>query len=227
MENDIIKNLVRIKHTVAEAAAKYRNHGDEIRIMAVTKTVLPEYVNIAVSEGVKLLGENRVQEFLSKREFYDSSAEIHFIGHLQTNKVRQIIDKVKVIQSVDSLRLAEEIDRQAAALGIVMDILCEVNIGDEDSKFGVSPRELEEMLRSISGLRNIHVKGLMAIPPPFGSDSEKLLHAMHELFTDMSDKAIHGIDMDILSTGMSGDYETAVKHGSNLIRIGSALFGQR
>ena len=143
----IDENLRIIRENIADAAEKYRSPGDRIRIMAVTKTVPPEAVNHAVSLGVDLLGENRVQEYQSKADAYDKSAEVQFIGHLQTNKVKYIISSVSMIQSVDSIRLAQEIDRLAVKNGLVMDVLCEVNIGGEESKSGIAPAELEGLLK--------------------------------------------------------------------------------
>jgi len=217
----IDENIAAIRYNIGEAASKCGRNPDDIRIMAVTKTVSPDAVNYAVSCGITLLGENRVQEFLEKKDSYDKSAEVHFIGHLQTNKVKYIIDEVSMFQSVDSIKLALEISRYASVREKTADILCEVNIGSEDSKNGVMPELLPQLLSNISELPNLRLRGLMAIPPPFGG--ERFLQEMHELYLKMSET----YPMDILSTGMSGDYTLAVKHGSNIVRIGSALFGQR
>ncbi|WP_347493810.1 YggS family pyridoxal phosphate enzyme [Ruminococcus sp. HUN007] len=165
-------NYRRIIHNVNEAKERFGRSGDDIQIMAVTKTVDAGIVNHAVSScGIKLLGENRVQEYLSKKDEY-LPASVHFIGGLQTNKVKYIIDSVDMIQSVDSLKLAAEIDRHAGRVGRVMDVLAEVNIGGELSKGGVSPEELPDLLKSMAELPNIKVKGLMTIPPP--QDPEKI-----------------------------------------------------
>ena len=171
----IDENLKRIFHNVGEAKAKYRSPDDNIRIMAVTKTVAPEKVNYALSKGLDLIGENRVQEYLSKKDFYDD-AEIHFIGHLQTNKVKYIADSVSVIQSVDSLKLASEISRCAKKIGKVQDILIEVNIGGEESKSGIPADKAEELILQVSELDNINVRGMMTIPPAV--DSEEFLYKM-------------------------------------------------
>ncbi|HRU98397.1 MAG TPA: YggS family pyridoxal phosphate-dependent enzyme [Ruminococcus sp.] len=220
----ISENLRVIKENAAEAADKYRG-GVMPRIMAVTKTVSPEAVNYAVSLGIGLLGENRVQEFLSKQESYDPSAEVHFIGHLQTNKVKYIIEPMTMIQSVDSLKLGTEISRLAAIHGKTMDVLCEVNIGGEDSKSGVSPFELVPLLEQLAQLEGIRVKGLMTIPPP--SDGDIFLGKMEELFNNIKDRNISGISMDELSMGMTHDYAEAIQHGSTIVRIGTGLFGAR
>ncbi len=228
MENDfrcIEENLKEIRYNISEIAAKYRGAEDVIRIMAVTKTVSPEKINHAVSLGVNLLGENRVQEYQSKADLYDKSAEVQFIGHLQTNKVKYIIDSVSMIQSVDSIKLAAEINRLAAQKNKVMNVLCEVNIGGEASKSGVSAECTEELVYQLSEMKNIHVCGLMTIPPP--TDSDVHLGAMQELFLKLKEKRISGTDMNVLSMGMTHDYSDAVRYGSTLVRIGTGLFGAR
>ena len=181
------------------------------KIAAACEAVDPVLINAAVDEGVTLLGENRVQEFLSKRDAYRPQAEVQFIGHLQTNKVKQIIDKVTLIHSVDSLHLAEAISRAAEAKGIVMPVLLEVNIGGELSKSGELP--------------HVHVCGLMTIPPPAADETEQnaVFARMKQLYDRLSQEA----PMHVLSMGMSGDYEAAVRNGATVVRIGSALFGPR
>ncbi len=218
------ENLKLIRENVGEAAEKCGRKAEDIRIMAVTKTVAPEIVNHAIELGLDLLGENRVQEYLSKAEAY-SPAEVHFIGGLQTNKVKYIIESVSMIQSVDSLKLGTEIDRLAAKHGRVMDILCEVNIGGEESKGGVAPDKLRELIAQLAQLKNIRIKGLMTIPPP--SQSDIFLGRMQELYNDLRDNKIEGADMQVLSMGMTHDYAEAVKYGSTLVRIGTGLFGAR
>ncbi len=218
------ENLKRIIFNTEEAKAKYRRPDESIRIMAVTKTVAPEVVNYAISKGIDLLGENRVQEYLSKKDSY-SNAEVHFIGHLQSNKVKYIIDSISLIHSVDSLKLASEINKCAEKSGKIQDILVEVNIGGEQSKSGTAPENLTELLCQIAELKNIKVKGLMTIPP--NVNSEEFLYKMQCLYIDICSKKIDNINMDILSMGMSSDYAAAVKYGSNILRIGSALFGAR
>lgn len=221
----ILENYKEICYNVENAKAKYVGDNSEVQIMAVTKTVEPEKINFAVSQGIKLLGENRVQEFISKKDQYDRSAQVHFIGHLQTNKVKYIINDVSLIQSVDSVKLAGEINRLAQKNSKTMDILVEVNVGNEATKSGIAFDDCTELVKSIAEFENIHVKGLMAIPP-IGC-GEETFEKMHELFLSIKDKNIRGVDMDILSMGMSGDYELAIKHGSNLVRIGTKLFGAR
>lgn len=222
---DVLENYKEICYNIENAKAKYRKSGDIVRLMAVTKTVAPEKINYAASLGAKLLGENRVQEFLSKKDQYAEDTEVHFIGHLQTNKVKYIINDVTLIQSVDSLKLAGEINRQAAKNGRTADILIEINIGDEQSKSGVSAQGVMALAEEISQLENVRVKGLMAIPP-IGS-GEDVFEKMNGIFLRMREEKLERVSMDILSMGMSGDYELAIKHGSNLVRIGTGLFGAR
>ncbi len=220
------ENIRIIIENIREAQEKYGcSHNTEL--MAVTKTVPPEVVNWVFSEGINLLGENRVQEFLSKKDSYDMSASprIHFIGHLQTNKVKYIIDDIDMIQSVDSLKLAQEINRLALAHNKIMDILCEVNIGGEESKSGISPDETENLLEHLSAMEGIRVKGLMTIPPPI--DSDIYFGRMAELFNKIKDRNIEGIAMNTLSMGMTHDYAAAVKYGSTIVRVGTGIFGKR
>lgn len=222
---EISENIKRIRYNVEEAKAKYRKPDETVRIMAVTKTVPYECVNAAVNEGITLLGENRVQEYLEKKDFYDKKAEINFIGHLQSNKIKYIIDSVTMIHSVDSVRLASEIDRYAARSGRPMDVLIEVNIGGEESKSGVLPDRLDELLGEVSVLKNIRIKGLMSIPPI--GKSEESFERLRRIFDDLKSARYENTEMDILSAGMSADYVSAVKYGSNIVRIGSGIFGSR
>ena len=156
---------------------------------------------------------------------YDKSAQVHFIGHLQTNKVKYIINDVSLIQSVDSVKLAGEINRLAVKNNKTMDVLVEVNVGDEITKSGVAFNDCTELVKSISEFENVHIKGLMAIPP-IGC-GEDVFEKMHELYLRIGEMKLKNVEMDILSMGMSGDYELAIKHGSNLVRIGTKLFGAR
>ncbi len=221
----IDENYKRIVFDLNETKEKCGRSDDNIEIMAVTKTISPEVVNYAISScGIKTLGENRVQEYLAKKDIY-KPASIHFIGQLQTNKVKYIVDSIDMIQSVDSMKLASEIDRQAMKINKIQDILVEVNIAGEEAKGGVSPDELTELIYMISELKNVRVCGLMTVPPIV--EAEKFLYNMQKIYIDISDKNIDNINMSFLSMGMSGDYREAIRYGSNMIRIGSALFGAR
>ena len=222
---DIRENYLRICEDISEASAS-AGRKDKPRIMAVTKTVSPERINYAIGLGIDLLGENRVQEYMDKRESY-SEAEVHFIGLLQTNKVKYIIDKVSMIHSVDNTRLAAEIDRRAEQHGLVMDILTEINIGEEETKSGISAQSAIEFCKEISELKNVRLRGLMCIPPP--GCPESVFASMQELFEKIRSDYINrdNILFDTLSMGMSGDYKAAAKYGATIVRIGSALFGHR
>lgn len=224
------ENLKAVRENIAEAALRSGRKPEEIKLMAVTKTVEPEYINYAISQGIDLIGENKVQEFMSKKEFLNlENCEAHLIGHLQTNKVKKIVGEVSMIQSLDSLHLAEEISNRSKALGIVTDVLIEVNIGGEDCKTGLEMSKLEELIYAAAEMPGIKVKGLMTVPP-FSEDSEQargFFKNMYKLFIDMRSKKIDNISMDILSMGMSGDYCQAVEEGSTLVRVGSAIFGNR
>lgn len=227
---NIEHNITVIKGKIASAAEEAGRNPDEIKLMAVTKTVEPVLINHAIECGIDLIGENKVQEFLSKKPYLKlDNCKAHLIGHLQTNKVRQIIGEVEMIQSVDSIKLAKEISKRAAANGITADCLIEVNIGDEESKTGLDVNLLYETLSEIAVLPAIKVKGLMTIPPICDDDDTlcKYFSKMHKIFIDIKDKKLDNIDMCILSMGMSGDYEAAVRNGSNLVRVGSAIFGPR
>lgn len=226
----VIDNYKRIKNNIMEQAVKAGRNEDDVRLMCVTKTVDPQYINPVLDSGADLIGENRVQEFLGKKDaLHLTHVEKHLIGHLQTNKVKQIVSEVDMIESVDSLKLAKEISKESAKRNITTNILVEVNVGKEDSKSGIYIEKLEELLCQIAVLDNIKVKGLMTIPPICDSSTEvrKYFSAMHQSFVDFRDKRIDNIDMEILSMGMSGDYESAVLEGSNIVRVGSAIFGAR
>lgn len=225
----VVENLKIIRDKISVAAQKSGRNTNDIRLMAVTKTVAPELVNVAINNGVDLLGENRVQEYLDKKDSYVPDTETHFIGHLQTNKVKYIIDKVDMIQSVDSVKLAREISKNAVKNNLIMDILVEINIGEESSKSGTSPQMAQELVCEIAELEGLCIKGLMSIPPICEKKEESLHYfsQLRQIFVDIRDKNIDNVYMECLSMGMSQDYEAAIEMGSNIVRIGSALFGQR
>ena len=228
--DSIARRVLDITESITKACAACGRSPQEVRLMAVTKTVEPARVNEAIAAGVHLLGENRAQELLHKYDSYEKqNTEIHFIGALQSNKVRQIIDKVTMIQSLDSLSLAQEIERQCEKAQKTIDCLVEVNIGAEASKSGVAADALEGFLEQLSRFQRVRVQGLMAIPPFDDSDceKEKNFSSLYKLLVDMRDKKIDNIRMDVLSAGMSDDYLLAIKHGSNLVRLGTILFGHR
>jgi hypothetical protein len=228
--DDVTNRYHKIMENIAEAADVSGREAEDIIFLAATKTVDVGAINHAISLGLRYIGENRVQELLAKYDGYDlEHASLQFIGHLQTNKVKQIVGKVDLIQSVDSLKLAQEIARCSQKHGITSDILLEVNIGREQNKSGVLPEALPELIDQIREIGSIRVRGLMAIPPicEFAQENCKFFDNMRNIFLDIKSKNIDNISMDILSMGMSDDYAEAIKCGANMIRVGSALFGAR
>ena len=226
----IKENIARIRANMAQAALACGRNPDEIRLCAATKMNDAEAVKAAVAAGVDCCGENRVQELLQKQPLgaYEGKP-VHFIGHLQTNKVKQVVGRVDLIQSVDRLELLACIEKQAEKLGIVQDILLEVNIGDEDSKSGFTPAEAMETAAHMSEYPHCHLTGLMAIPPisekPGGNS--KYFAEMRQLLVDITAKKYDNVDMVCLSMGMSDDYADAIAEGSTMIRVGTAIFGAR
>ncbi len=226
----IHENLNEIEDRASKAAVKSGRNPAEIKILGATKTVSAEKINYAISKGLKLIGENRVQELTSKWEDIDKErCESHFIGTLQTNKIKYILDKVSLIHSISNIRQVKEISRLLNGTQSQMKVLVEVNVGNEQSKSGVLFEELHEFLHEISEIPHIKVEGLMCIPPIY-EEKEKLFSyfsQIHKYYVDIGAKKIDNISMSILSMGMSDDYEEAILAGANLIRVGSALFGNR
>lgn len=242
----VLENIISAKKRIDEAARLGGRSGNDVTLLAATKTVDAETINFAIDNGISCIGENRVQELLEKYDAINKeNVDIHFIGRLQTNKVKYIADKVSMIHSVDSVKLAAEINKQCAKIGKVMNVLVEVNIGEEESKGGISPDELEDFLVEISAFENIKIVGLMCIPPKCeigdfdnenceNSESTKksyknqaFFKKIMKLFLDISGKKLDNIYMQVLSMGMSDDYEQAVTEGSTIVRIGRGLFGSR
>lgn len=230
-EKSYIKdNLALVEQTIADACDAVGRRRDDVTLTAVTKTVEPTVINEAIACGVTHIGENRVQEFLSKKPFLHlDGVQTYLIGHLQTNKVRQIVGEVSMIQSVDSLRLAQTISQRAENNGIAVPVLIEVNIGGEEQKSGIAPNEVEDLLCNMSTLPAIQVRGLMTVAPILHTEYEKraLFSKMYQLFIDIKDKNIDNIIMQDLSMGMSGDYREAIMEGATIVRVGSAIFGRR
>ena len=227
----ISESLKIIRENIASAAARSGRDYSDINLMAVTKTVPVEYINYSIDNcGVNLIGENKVQEFLLKKpELHLDGVEKHIIGHLQSNKVKKIVPLVDMIQSVDSFHIASEISKRSAEADIVSKILLEINIGAEESKTGFDRAALFESLYQISELGNITVNGIMTIPPI--CDDKKMLcgyfNSMAEIFSEIKERGFANFDMSILSMGMSGDYVEAIENGSNMVRIGSLIYGAR
>ena len=225
------ENYLEVLNKKNQAALRAGRNPEDITLMAVTKLHTVDEINEAIDAGATDIGENKVQELLSKYEDV-KPVRWHLIGHLQTNKVKQIIDKVVMIHSVDSLHLAEEINKRAGNAGLVMDILIEINVGEEETKTGIQAEELMDLAKEITdNCENVRLRGVMCIPP-YGEDPEvsrKYFRETRELFEKLQqlglpeDRAL----IDTLSMGMSGDYETAVEEGSTIVRVGSAIFGKR
>ena len=227
---NVKRNYLDITERIARAASASGRKAEDITFLAATKTVEPEVINYAVSLGLRHIGENKVQELLSKYEYYDlDNCDLQFIGHLQTNKVRQIVGKVSMIQSVDSLKLANEISKQSVKNDITTDVLIEVNIGREENKSGVLEENLEELIAQTASLEGLRVRGLMTVPPICDkkTDIMKFFDKIYHLFIDISDKTLDNVSMDFLSMGMSDDFEEAILSGANMVRVGSRLFGAR
>lgn len=227
---DIEENLKVIRNRINEAAVRSGRSEKDIRFMAVTKTVDPVYINHAIDCGIDLIGENKVQEFLGKKDALKlEKVEKHLIGHLQSNKVRKIITEVDMIQSVDSVSLAKEIERQAEKNNMTANVLIEVNVGGEDSKTGMDKSLFLESFAEIAEMKHIYIRGLMTIPPICENNAEltKFFNEMYNMFIDIKAKKLDNVSMDILSMGMSGDFEQAILCGSDLVRVGSAIFGPR
>ena len=227
---DIEYNLKTISQDIAEAAVKSGRKPEDIDFMAVTKTVDEMFINHAIECGIKLIGENKVQEMLRKKPNLSlNSVKKNLIGHLQTNKVSQIVGEVDMIESVDSLKVAKEIGKQSVKKNLITDVLLEINIGREESKTGFLPEQAQECVYEIAQIDGIRVRGLMTIPP-ICDDNTKLcefFEKIYNMYVDIGAKKIDNVYMNILSMGMSGDYVTAILCGSNHVRIGSKIFGPR
>ncbi len=221
--------LADLLRRIDEATLRSGRAPGSVSLLAVTKTVEAARIRASVEAGITLVGENRVQEMQEKgaQGAYEG-AELHFIGHLQRNKVADVVGHVALIQSVDSFRLAEAIERRAESCGVVQDVLLEVNVGEEETKSGFTPDELYVAAERYASSRYMRLRGLMCIPPPavLGDNSAFFMRA-HQLYVDISSKMGDNASMDILSMGMSDDFEAAIMAGSTMVRLGSVLFGHR
>ena len=226
----IAENVAAIRKQMTKAALQAGRDPKEIKLCAATKMNDADAVRQAIAAGVDCCGENRVQEL--KQKLSENAYEgkpIHFIGHLQTNKVKQVVGKVDLIHSVDSMHLLEAINAEAIRQGIHQDILLEINIGEEESKSGFTPEEIFSVLEKIGEMDGIFVRGLMAIPPicQNKTDNHKFFQEMYNLSVDITGKKYDNVWVDVLSMGMSGDFEDAIACGSTMIRLGTAIFGPR
>ena len=225
----IKENLEEVRRRVAAACARSGRNPEDVTLIAVSKTKPLEALTAAYAEGVRDFGENKVQEILDKYPAMPGDTRFHMIGHLQRNKVKQVIGRTVLIHSVDSLRLAAQIEAEAAKLGIRVDVLLEINVAGEESKYGFSLAEAQESIRLISQMPHVHICGLMTIAP-FVSNSEEnrdIFKKLSNFYVDMGIKNIDNVSMSVLSMGMTGDYEVAVEEGATMIRVGTGIFGTR
>jgi PLP dependent protein len=229
----IAENLARVRQRIEAAARRAGRRSEEIALMAVSKTFPAERIREAYDAGLRLFGENRVQEFAGKvaslRNLHD--AEWHLIGHLQTNKAVKAVELFAAVDSVDSLRLAQKLNTSAQQLGKKIKVLIEINVGSEAAKSGVGPesRELEELLSAAAELEHLEIRGLMTIPP-FTEDPQQArpyFRKLHELRDQVAARRLAAVNMDVLSMGMSHDFEVAIEEGSTCVRVGTAIFGER
>lgn len=230
MDMDYIRdNIKAVLQRVEAAAHKSGRKAEDIRVVAVTKTVDENRILKAVESGLYDLGENRVQELCDKYENIGKRCRWHLIGHLQTNKVKYIVEKVDLIHSLDRMELAEEIQKRAEKAGRIMEALVQVNIAEEESKFGMEMDKVPDFLKNVSKFPNIRIKGLMTIAPLAQNPEEIrwVFTELRKLHIDITRENIDNINMDYLSMGMSNDFEAAIEEGSNMVRIGTAIFGKR
>lgn len=227
--SNISENILSVKKNIEKSALLSGRSADDVLLVAVTKTHGADMINEAIDCGITDIGENKVQEILEKYDHVKKGVRWHLIGHLQTNKVKYIIDKVSLIHSVDSIKLMDEIDRQAKKHNLVTDILIQINISGEETKFGIEPGQLNEFLYHASTLTNIRVLGLMTIAPKTNNSVTSRLHFdnIKAIYLDNQEKMYDNVNMKYLSMGMSGDYEVAIECGANIVRVGSAIFGKR
>ena len=225
----IKENLEEVEAHITRACKRSGRERSEVTLISVSKTKPVEMLQEAYDAGSRDFGENKPQEIREKYPQLPTDIRWHMIGHLQRNKIKYIIDKVCMIHSVDSIRLAEEIDEEAKKHGIVMPVLIEVNVAEEESKFGVHLDEVESLIRQISELSNIQVQGLMTIAPftENAEDNRIYFRKLRNLYVDIKDKNIDNVNMCNLSMGMTGDYEVAVEEGATMVRVGTGIFGAR
>ena len=223
------ENYKYIKQQVDETARNCGRDPEDITLIAVSKTKPLENIEELIAIGVKDFGENKVQELCDKYENVSAPVNFHLIGHLQTNKVKYIVDKACLIHSVDSVKLAQTIQKEAAKKGVIAQILIEVNVAEEDSKFGLHTEEVLPFVEEIASYPNVHVNGLMTIAPFVENPDENrgYFRTLKQLSLDIASKNIDNIDMNVLSMGMTNDYKVAIEEGATMVRVGTAIFGAR
>ena len=229
METMLCENLKKVEDNVDAACKKAGRSRDEVTLIAVSKTKPVEMLSTIYNQGIRDFGENKVQEMCDKMEQLPSDIRWHMIGHLQTNKVKYIVGHTTLIHSVDSLHLAKEIEKQAEKKDVTVDILVEVNIAEEESKFGIHKEETYELVRQIAALPHVHICGLMTIAPYVENPEENRMYfrGIRQLSVDIAEQNIDNVDMDVLSMGMTGDYMVAIEEGATMVRVGTGIFGER
>lgn len=223
----IKNNLEKINERIKKAALKANRNPREIKLVAVTKTATIEQIKEAISAGVKIIGENKVLEAKEKYQILNADIEWHLVGHLQTNKTKYAIEIFDCIHSVDSIKLAREIDRRSLQFGVITNVLVEVNVSGEETKYGINPEKVEPFLREISEFPRIKVGGFMTIAP-IAEDKEEVrpyFRKLRELSEEIKGKSIKNVTMEYLSMGMTDDFEVAIEEGANMVRIGRGIFG--
>jgi pyridoxal phosphate enzyme (YggS family) len=225
----IKENLDRVRENIKKACDKVNKTPEDITLIAVTKTIDESIINESLKYDITDIGENKVQEVQRKYELITKPVKWHLIGHLQRNKVKYIIDKVDLIHSVDSERLAEEINKKAMGIDRTMDILIQLNISREETKFGLDRKEFDALILSISKMSNIRVRGLMTMAPYYenSEDARWIFRKMKEIFEELKNNDYNNIKMDYLSMGMTNDYVVAIEEGANVIRVGTGIYGAR
>ncbi|WP_162288514.1 YggS family pyridoxal phosphate-dependent enzyme [Tissierella sp. P1] len=222
-------NIIMIEENIEKALKKSGREGEKVELIAVTKTIDIDRINETIRVGISNIGENKVQELEKKYDLIGDTVNYHMIGHLQTNKVKNIIGKTKLIHSLDRLSLAKELDKRSKNSDIITDVLVQVNVAEEESKFGLKVEEVLYFIEEILDLKNIKVRGLMTIAPNTTDEIllRKVFRTLYNLKENIINKNYENLSMDYLSMGMTNDYELAIEEGSNMIRVGSAIFGKR
>ena len=225
----VVENLAEVEKHICEACARAGRSRDEVTLIAVSKTKPVSMIEELLPGGTRDFGENKVQELVDKYEVLPKDIHWHLIGHLQRNKVKYVVDKACLIHSVDSMRLAETISEEGVKKGVTAPVLIEVNVAGEESKFGVTLEETEGLVREIAKLPSIQIKGLMTIAPYVEDPEENRVHfsRLKQLSVDIKNKNIDNVSMDVLSMGMTGDYQVAIEEGATMVRVGTGIFGER
>ena len=225
----IKENLAEVEAKICAACERAGRKREEVTLIAVSKTKPVEMLEACMENGITVFGENKVQELCGKYEVLPKNLHWHMIGHLQRNKVKYLTDKVDLIHSVDSLRLAEAISEDAVKKGVNVNILIEVNVAEEDSKFGLKTEETEKLVREIASLPNVSIQGLMTIAPytAVPEENRPIFRTLKQLSVDIDSKNIDNVSMNVLSMGMTGDYEVAIEEGATFVRVGTGIFGER